>query len=252
MGADFIGWRACQLQTELKPEGFLGRLKLRAYKRLVEERVPEERRETIQITVSVTGRGPRTLTYPGIVREVANFERGIPDCANCPLSAGQPLGCYRYVTYPVDAVFERALFEFFVEQVETKDTICNQIYADLISELEVGAGWYAPRGEQPGALAALGEPVEHSWIDREGSEHYLDSAMLLAVAFISLESPEMLVAYTRFWMEFLEHAPRRSSPELRSDLTNSRTVAEVQQVCNLLAAVTPGALEDGWVVLADS
>ena len=71
MGADLIGWRECPLQMRLGPEGFLGKLKLRSYKNLIEQMVAPEDRERQKLTVVVNGPdGPseRNLTY-GQIRD---------------------------------------------------------------------------------------------------------------------------------------------------------------------------------------
>ena len=75
MGADIIGWgwRDCPLQRDLGEEGFLGKLKLRAYKAEVERRVPPERREQLAITVNIMNRPSRDLRYRDICDEVARF-----------------------------------------------------------------------------------------------------------------------------------------------------------------------------------
>src|SRR6478609_3471683 len=100
MGADLIGWRDCELQRPLGPQGFLGKLKMKTYLRVIEQQVPPDKREAVKITVVVNDR-QRELSYPEIREQAEAFQRGIPECARCPLASGQQLGCYHYVTYPV-------------------------------------------------------------------------------------------------------------------------------------------------------
>ena len=278
MGADVIGWRHCPLQQELGGEGFLGKLKLRSYCRAVEAQLPEEKWPTAKLTVRVTGREPRDLTYPEMMDEVKDFERGIPECADCPLSGGKPLGCYRYVTYPVDEAFERSMFEFFTSQVETKDAICQQLYADLIAGLPPEAGWYEPR-VGPGTLAELPAPLEYAWQDADGVDHNIDSAQVLLICFITLDEPPLVAAYGRFWSEYVEfiHAKTAgvklgedggievtvqadgdsSTEQLAKDaieplaLLQSRTIEEVRHVADMLVQTGVRAVDPGWLVLAD-
>lgn len=246
MGADFIGWRNCPLQAELGPEGFLGKLKLRAYKAVIEERVPEDRWDTIEVVVRVTGRPDRTLGHETICTELAEFERGIPACATCPLSNGRPLGCYRYVTYPVDAIAERLLFEFFAEGVEEPDSIADQLHRDIVSQVDQETGWYEHRGAG-GALAELEEPLAHLWGEDE-EVHRVDSAQVLAAMFISLEDPPLVVAYARFWLEFFAFVDRRLDAEAIAD---SRTLGELRHVASLLGASVHGAMTEGWTIVVD-
>jgi hypothetical protein len=279
MGADYIGWRDCPLQRELGRDGFLGKLKLRAYRSVVESRVPPEKRASLQIRVVVTGREPRDLVYADLLEELAAFEAGIAECATCPLAReGQPLDCYRYVTYPVDETFEQVVFEFFKSQLETPDSICRQIYDDLVCTLAPGYGWYEPRGSGHGTLAEREEPLVWSFRDANG-EHAVDSAQILACLFISLHSPAMVVAYARFWGELLGYAGRIAERlQMRDDrievpvyvddcedadgiadlatlpirVHTSRTLREIRDVYDLLLRSMDGALEKGWEIVVDS
>src|SRR5947209_20110719 len=101
MGVDLIGWRDCELQKPLAPAGFLQKLKMRAYLRVVEQQVPPEQRDTVTITVVVNDQ-ERDLTGKEIREQAEEFQRGIPACAERTLSAGKPRGCYDCVPYPVD------------------------------------------------------------------------------------------------------------------------------------------------------
>ena len=62
MGADLIGWRNCDLQKPLGPNGFLQKLKMKSYLRVIESQVPEGARENVAITVVVNDT-QRELTY---------------------------------------------------------------------------------------------------------------------------------------------------------------------------------------------
>ncbi len=282
MGADFIGWRNCPLQAELGPAGFLGKLKLRAYKAVIEERIPEDRWETVEVVVRVTGRPDRQLGHGAICQELAAFEQGIPACATCPLAGGKPLGCYRYVTYPVDAIAERLLFEFFVEGVEERDSIADQLYRDIASNVDEESGWYGNRGED-GGLAELEVPLGYAWEGEEGEER-LDSAQVLAAMFIALDEPALVVAYARFWGEFFQFVDRkleRSGMSVEGDalvirveagqeselerlgeqvvgqltaakeIADSTTLAELRHVAEMIAAAVPGAMQEEWSIVVD-
>jgi hypothetical protein len=245
MGADFIGWRECPLQAELGQDGFLGKLKLRAYKAVIEERVPEEQRDGVQIVVRVTGRPDRELSYASICDELEVFDLGIPECAMCPLAGGKRIGCYRYVTYPVDAITERLVFEFFAATVEQRDSIADQLYRDIVSLVDEQAGWYDNRGEE-GRLAELDAPLVHSW-EADDGKHAVDSAQVLAALFIPLDQRVLVVAYARFWMELFQYLDAEHGPEI----ARSRTLSELRHVSELLTAALPGALEEGWTVVVD-
>lgn len=257
MGADYVGWRGCELQRELGPERFLGKLKLRAYRSVIEAQVPEDRRDAVRVRVEVAGRPPRDLAYADILGELGLFESGIADCASCPLGEGRPLGCYRYVTYPIDAAFERLLFEFFTTTVTEELSVAWQLYEDVVSTLPREAGaWHRLRGPRVGSLAELVEPLRFEWIDARGA-HSVDSAVLCEALFLSVSEPALAVAYARFWNELFEWLDARLARRMRSadelpDGLDSRTLREIQHVSDLLNASVERAKTDGWQVLVDA
>ncbi|HUJ61197.1 MAG TPA: hypothetical protein VLX92_21985 [Kofleriaceae bacterium] len=285
MGADLIGWRDCELQRPLGPQGFLGKLKMKSYLRVIESQVPEGQRDGVKVTVVVNDR-QRELGYPEIREQAETFQRGIPACAQCPLSGGTPLGCYRYVTYPVDAAFEELAFELFTSQLPTKDSISDQIYRDIVSRQPQDTGWHTRRGPK-GPLARRPQPLVHAW-GGLFSKKRVDSAQLLASLFIPLESPPLVVGYARFWRELVafidgklaaelrqrglalapdgtleiavtaqQHSdPQALSAKMQADIAaleryTGGTVGEIRGVANLLAVVAPRSMAEGWRVIVD-
>jgi hypothetical protein len=248
MGADLIGWRNCSLQRELEPGGFLGKLKLRSYQQLIEDRVPPDKRAGIEIEVQVIGRGAKALTYEQIREGAEGFRRGSPECAQCPLAGGAPLGCYKYVTYPVDAPAEELLFRFFTQksQIETKDSISDQLYRDLVSRVPAsGTGWHTKRGPG-GPLAQRPTPLTHKW-GGLFSKKQVDSAQLLQVLFMTLEHPALVVAFGRFWTEFVEFAQANGGGPLRS-----RGLGELFALQRMMLPLSALAVTDGATLVADS
>jgi hypothetical protein len=242
MGADYIGFRDCTLQRSLGDEGFLGKLKLRAYKGAVESQVPPEARGRIKIQVQTTGRAPRELDYEGICRELATFLAGSPECASCPLSGGgSPIGCYRYVTYPVDAIAEETAFGFFVRDLDVPDSIADQLYRDVVSRVPADTDWGTRRGgAEVGGLAERPPPL--SFTTPKG--RFVDSGRVLAAMFISLEHPALVVGYARFYRELLQYAAEQKRA--------SRSLQELAGVADLLTNAIPYALSSGGRVFVDS
>jgi hypothetical protein len=245
VGADIIGWRGCQLQDFLSPDGFLGKLKLRAYKNAVESQVDRDKWDTIQINAWVDrGNGPetRTLTYQGICSELQEFESGIPDCAHCPLSGGgHPVGCYRYVTYPLDAAFEESVFAFFTSQLSQPDSIASQIYQDIVSQVPSKDTEFHNRRGEGGDLAERPDVLTFEWSNEQGP-HYVDSAMLMASLFITVEEPPVVVAYALFWTSFVNWLEGQNG---------SQTIREVRSVAELFMNTFEKSLTEGWAVLVD-
>lgn len=257
MGADYIGWRGCELQRELGPERFRAKLELRTYRSVIEAQVPEDRRDAVRVRLEVVGEPPRDLAYADIVGELAPFESGIPDCASCPLAEGRPLGCHRHVTYPIDAAFERLVFEFFTATVTEELSVAWQLHEDVVSTLPREAGaWHRLRGPRVDSLAELVEPLRFEWIDARGA-HSVDSAVLCEALFLPVRDPALSVANARFWNELFAWLDARVARHMRSgdappDGLASRTLREIQHVSDLLNASVERAQTDGWQVLVDA
>ena len=215
MGADVIAWRNCPLQEQLSPPGFLSKLKLRMYQDVVEQRVPPDKRDTVKIQVRVFREGVPTdvqLTYAQIREQSESFRGGIPECATCPLSGGKSLGCYQFITYPIDAQAEELLFEFFTSGLATPNSIADQLYRDFISKQPArGTPWHDLRGEmshERSSLALRPQPLVHTW-GGFFSKKRVDSAQLLSCLFVSQSQPGVLVGFGRFWLEFADFASKR-------------------------------------------
>jgi len=248
MGADIVGFIGCPLQNSLGLDGFLAKLKLRTYKVQIEERVPAHQRSQLKVEVAGSNRATQMLTYDGIVREVSDFEQGIPECANCPISGGRPIGCYRYIKYPIDSLFEKTVFEFFVSQLPIRDSICAQIYQDITSNVPLDSPWHTERGFSEegvvaGALAMLPKPFVHEW--QEGNlRKRVDSAQVLSSLFISLDRPALTVAYVSFWQQFIEFA--------RDRVTNSPTFDELLRVFPMYMQILPLGLQSRGLIYIEA
>jgi hypothetical protein len=283
MGADVIGWRDCPLQKPLGTAGFLGKLKMTAYLRAIEAQVPADERAGVQVTVVVNDR-QRSLSYEDIREQAETFQAGIPDCATCPLAAGRQLGCYHFVTYPVDATFEETAFEMFASQLATKDSISDQIYRDITSRVPAqGTAWHTNRGPN-GRFARRAAPLVHTWGGLL-SKKRVDSAQLLASLFIPLEVPALVVGYARFWRELVAFADGK----LRAEMTRRGigvdasgqvtlqvseaqvggladklgadvaaleayergTLGEIRKLAAMMSVVAPRSVDSGWRVIVD-
>ncbi len=248
MGADILGWRNCPLQLELEPQGFLAKIKLRVYRQVFEVQVPAEERATVRLTVRVNHRPDREIGYGEIVSELDDFERGIPECATCPLSGGKVLGCYRYVTFPIDDVFEPLVFDFFIAQSRVERSPAWQIGQNVIPRVAgSGTPWHARRGinDEAGALAMLPRPLEAA-VGAQVEWQRVDSAQLMQALFTSLESAGPLHAYAAFWAEFLPYARARVS------FASSQTLNEIAEMEPLYRAASLMARTGRCAVLVDA
>jgi hypothetical protein len=186
------------------------------------------------------------LSYEQLCQQIYGFDEGIPQCRSCPVSGGKVLGCYKYISYPVDAHFEQILFKFFLSQLPTKDSICDQIYRDVVSRVpSSGTSWHTQRGvSRPGMLAALERPLEYKW-GSTFSRKKLDSAQILGSLFIDLESPALVVGYVTFWTEFLNFAAGNQSEP-------SRTIDEVREAMTMFMPISAMSMLNGAVVYVEA
>jgi hypothetical protein len=161
MGADIVGWRGCRLQQREGEDGFFRKLKLVAYKREAERQVSGDR-ATLTLKIQITGQPEEVLTYPALMDAVGDFEAGIPECVDCPLAERRPLGCYRYVSFPIPAEIEESLAIFAEWQLERGDSSLRVLVERYLQDDQVRAlsnRFRHNRGESVGHLAARPTPV---------------------------------------------------------------------------------------------
>jgi hypothetical protein len=230
------------MQSSLGPEGFLRALKLRAYKAAA-ERLPADALSELLVRVHAPGRGEQVWTYQALCEELERVCEGVPECETCPISQGGRLGCYRYVSYPLDEHFERLLFTYFSEQMTLRNSACEQLYRDVISAMpRHGLVWHTLRGaDTPGALAELDAPLRHA------ADPYFDSAQLCAALFTAEPPLPLLVVQTLFWGEFAGYVRARVE-----NPTDSKTLGEVLLLPAFYQALAVSALKEGGAVLVDA
>jgi len=240
MGADIIGWRACPLQQELGEDRFALELKLVAVRDGLEESREQveqsgKKLEELQLNLCGAGAEPLALPFPDLVTRTDGFRQGIAECDTCPLANHKRLGCYRSVSYPVDAVFERLFFEFYVGQAEEESKAASVVHRFIVSGMpeEVAALWTERRGKGGalgGDLAELPEPLAATL----PSGQSLTSAQVLPALFLPLPTFEAIQTYALMWTDFLGFVIDHGAP-----FDASLTLREGLQVHLLLA----GALE---------
>lgn len=221
---------------------------MRGYRVAIEQQVPPEQRESVTIQVVVSRpEGPvqRSLGYTQIREAAETVERGIDECATCPLSGGRPTGCYRYVTYPVDAITERAVFDLFASEVGTRGSVCERAYEARLSRMpRAGTGWHTRRGNdnRAGSLAELPEPLVHTW-GTIFARKYVDSAQILAMLFAPPGEPAFLSLHADIHGRLADFAAKR---ELRS-----RGLDELTGLAEFYEAIAMRSRE-GYRILVDA
>ncbi len=114
-GIDIVGWRNCAKQKELGPGRFVSTVSALASHAALAPQLPQGS-QSEQAAVSPERR--RQLAQHRQIREGAQqFMQGTPECANCAVGAGKPFGCHRFIRRPIDAIAEKALFDFFAANV---------------------------------------------------------------------------------------------------------------------------------------
>lgn len=215
-------------------------------RKVVEQKVAPNQRDQIKVTFAVGNRdaAARRLSYAEILAELQTFEYGIPECSTCPISSGRPLGCYRYITYPVDETFERLVFEFVVSQIQTTNSISEQLYSDVFSRIpSSGTIWHSHRNGE-GIVAKLPQPLKYEWGESH-SRKYIDSAQILGGLFLTLDQPPLVAGYALFWSQLATFAAQQG-------IGTSPTFLEVLSMYPMIVAMTPIAVSEGGVIYTDS
>lgn len=213
MGLDAIGWRNCDAQEELGPDGFFAAVVARAH-----------------APGAVTSEGGRA------------FERHAAACDGCPLSGGRPFGCHRTVAYPIDEGAERALFEVFAKGAPVPGSASDALHRTLVTHVPEGTPWAALReGER--RLAVLPAPLEHEWEEGE-SRRRVDSARLLAALLLPIDDVEQLRCVARFFAEVRALTPPSAGA--------GGSLRELLALGELFEAVSPRAEDEGWGILIDA
>jgi hypothetical protein len=208
-GIDLVGWRSCEQQKELGTGRFPLTVAQMAMQVALAPNVPEHIPD-LSAAVSAD-RKRQILQYRQIREGAAAFARGTPECKSCPISGGNPYGCYTFIRRPIDEIAERTLFEFFVDQLGDDSSVCSNLYRDLISKQpESGTPWHTDRGPN-GEYAVMATPLEHKWgffLRRKR----VDTAQILAAMFFTQKRVGLIAVFARFWREFMLFARGRGVP----------------------------------------
>lgn len=201
-GVDLTIFKSCAKQRELGPKRFA--MHLKKIGRAAKAAPDTPARQSAAAGLSPERRKQLAL-YQEIHADAAVFAQGTPECAACNVSGGKPFGCYYNVSYPIDSVAERALFEFFTSQIGTDGTTCEGLYRDIVSKIPPsGTAWHKSRGPT-GDLAEADDVFKKEWGFLMWKKR-VDSAQILASLFFSQRRLGVIAAFHKLWSEFSQHA----------------------------------------------
>lgn len=233
MGADIVAFRGCALQSRLGELGFLRKLKLRAYKDAADRAAPAERRPKLKIVARIGAEPPVTFTYAELAQEVDDLSAGAAECATCPLSGGAPIGCYSYVSYPIEAAVEEALFSVVVRGLSIPGSAAERFVRRVVLPFSnPPSDWLVRRGSEKGSLCLLPAPLEHEWLD-QGRARRVSSAELLRAVLAPLHEPSDM----RLLAELLTDVAGAASEAGASP----EAVLEVRRMAELLGELAASA-----------
>lgn len=221
---------------------------MRGYRAAIEAQVPPAQRAAVTIQVVVSRpEGPvqRALSFDEIREAAEIIERGIPDCETCPLSGGRPVGCYRYVSYPVDAVTEQTVFALFEAEVGQRGSVCERAYEARLARMpRKGTGWHERRGldANAGSLAELPAPLVHTW-GGLFAKKYVDTAQILAVLVAPPQEPAFLALHAELHARIASFASERN--------VSSRGLSELSQLAEFYEVIATRSRE-GYRILVDA
>jgi hypothetical protein len=240
---DLVGWRTCARQKEWGPKRFALTLKKISRQAAHAGSLPPPPNAA---TLTADQR-KRLQQHQEIRQAAAVFNQGTPECAACGLSNGKPYGCHATVDYPIDATAERALFEFFSENVQQEDSTTFGIWRDLVAKVPgKGTAWHTDRGPT-GSLAELDEPLAKEWGFLMWKKR-IDSAQILGSLFFNQTRISLISAFAKFWEEFIEHA-RRTVPDFES----SKSLMQLEALAEFYERTASAAstMENIYVLVED-
>jgi len=208
-GIDVIGWRDCEKQKELGTGRFPLHVSTLAMQVALVPTVPDHIPDVS--TAASPDRKRQFQQFRQIKAGAAEWAQGTPECQGCPISGGKAFGCYTFVRRPIDELAERALFDFFVAQLDASDSICSGLYKDLVSKKPASdSEWHTDRGTN-GEHAVMAEPLEHKFGFFLARKR-VDSAQILGSLFFTQKRSSLVSLFARFWREFMTFARSRGVP----------------------------------------
>ncbi len=200
---DLVGWRACAKQRELGPKRFTVTLKKIGRQAAAGRSLPPP---PAGGEVGLTPDQRRRVQANQELRQAAaTFSQGTPECPTCPIGDAKPYGCWIGVDCPIDAVAEKALFDYFTSQLDDERSPAFGIWRDIVSKSpSSGTPWHTDRGPT-GDLAELDAPLVKEWGFLMWKKR-VDSAQILGTLFFSQKRLGLISAFTQFWEGFIEHA----------------------------------------------
>jgi hypothetical protein len=246
VGADYFAIIGCPLQARLGADQFEFSVKCEAQATALERFREEIERDTgrpldeATVALGPAGGPARETSFADLKRIAKEVTGGIPECASCKVGGNEPLGCYRTVTYPLDASFERAIFEYFLDVMEnppealvnaTDDegralTPVRLLYENIVAGVpDKETPWHVDRGraDQSG-LAERSAPIRRKL--KDGTP--LDSARVLAGAFQPMDDALVLELYAHFFQGLFQYL------EARAEVPDSPTLSEVRALSEFL------------------
>jgi hypothetical protein len=201
-GLDLVGWRACAKQRELGPKRFAVTLKKIGRQAKSGMSLPPPSASEVGLTPE---QRRRVQQHQELRQAAATFRQGTPECPTCPISDAKPYGCWIGIDCPIDAVAEKALFDYFTSQLDDERSPSFGIFRDIVSKApSSGTPWHTDRGPT-GDLAELETPLVREWGFLVWKKR-VDSAQILGTLFFSQKRLGLITVFTQFWEGFVEHA----------------------------------------------
>jgi hypothetical protein len=244
LGIEFVCWKDCPLQKRLGLEAFRSAMKLPAYKQLAERLAPD-RLTTLELRIRTGEQAPRVMAYQEICERIDAIAGETPDCASCLRSCGRENGCLHSVSYPIDEPFEQLAFKYFARQIPIENSVCQQIYRDVISGLpSEGLAWH-PKHDPSSNPKLTVLPRELREFLPQPISYELGSSQMLEALFRSPDGTAEIVAFGVFWHEFSVAAQGMANRD------SSVTISEALGLDRFFKLAVIEALGTGCQVIVD-
>lgn len=188
-------------------------MKLQAYRSAAEEMVKDpQRRDALILKVPGNDGAMENLPYRALVELLQEFQdaEDDPEC----FAADHP--CRRFISYPVDEVAERFLFDYFLRELAAPGSVSHQIYVDTIAERQTAGPRWELRAAGDRSTFESGEAF-HETLD-DGTN--INSSIVFGAVLRDVRGLSAVTAHSLFWRGFAEFVPAVM-------LGRSRTLAEL-------------------------
>src|SRR5688572_21002841 len=111
---DVISWTGCALQAEFTPWEFVGTMRMEL------QRLEAERSGADIVRIPAADGSVIEYTYDDLAAQLSDIAAAAAECVECFGSDDAVSRCYRFIDFPIDAITERMIFNYFTRELSVE------------------------------------------------------------------------------------------------------------------------------------